>query len=300
MPMQATITRTDLPGLRLIHRGKVRDLYEVGEDLLVVATDRVSAYDVVLSPGIPDKGRVLTSLSVFWFRTLREVVPNHLLTADVDEMPAPVRRHAEVLRGRTMLVRRLTMAPIECVARGYLTGSGWKDYKRTGAVCGHVLPQGLPESARIEPPIFTPATKAEVGHDENIDFATAARAVGEATATQLRDLTLAVYGKARDFAAKRGILIADTKFEFGRDPQGRLVLGDEVLTPDSSRFWDASKYQAGRSQQSFDKQMIRDWLDAQGWDHRPPAPELPADVVERAADTYREIHRRITGRDLDE
>jgi phosphoribosylaminoimidazole-succinocarboxamide synthase len=300
MPMQATVTRTDLPGLKLVHRGKVRDLYEVGEDLLVVATDRVSAYDAVLTPGIPDKGRVLTSLSVFWFDALKEVVPNHLITADVDRMPSAVRRHADVLRGRTMLVKRLKMFPVECVARGFLTGSGWKDYRRTGAVCGHVLARSLPESARLDPPIFTPATKAEVGHDENIDFAATARIVGEESAKALRDLTLGVYSKARDLAAKRGILIADTKLEFGRDASGRIVLGDEVLTPDSSRFWDASAYAPGRPQQAFDKQMIRDWLDGQGWDHVPPAPELPGDVVERAAATYRDIHRRITGRDLDE
>jgi phosphoribosylaminoimidazole-succinocarboxamide synthase len=303
MPLEATITRTDLDGLRLLHRGKVRDLYDLGENLLIVATDRVSAYDCVLSPGIPDKGRVLTSMSVFWFDVLqqrlgKDVAGNHLVTADVDRMPEVVRRHADALRGRAMLVRRLEMVPVECVARGYLTGSGWKDYRRTGAVCGHALPAGLPESARLEPPIFTPATKAEVGHDENIDFAAAARLVGDTTARQLRERTLAIYGAARDIAAKSGILIADTKFEFGRDASGRLVIGDEVLTPDSSRFWNAAAYEPGRPQQAFDKQMIRDWLDARGWDHTPPAPVLPPDVVERAAATYRDIHRRLTGREL--
>jgi phosphoribosylaminoimidazole-succinocarboxamide synthase len=300
MPVDTAIVSTDLAGLRLVHRGKVRDCYEVGTDLLVVATDRVSAYDSVLSPGIPDKGRVLTSLSVYWFDRLRSVVPNHLLTAQVDEMPREVRRHAGLLRGRSMLVRRLSMFPVECVARGYLAGSGWKDYRRTGSVCGHRLATGLVESARIDPPIFTPATKAETGHDENIDFEEASRIVGAQAASRLRDLTLRIYAAARETAAERGILIADTKLEFGRDGEGRIVLGDEVLTPDSSRFWDARAYAPGRPQASFDKQMIRDWLDAQGWDHQPPPPPLAPDVVERAAATYREIHRRITGRDLED
>jgi phosphoribosylaminoimidazole-succinocarboxamide synthase len=304
MPMQATITRTELAGLHLVHRGKVRDIYNLGQDLgehlLIVATDRVSAYDCVLEPGIPDKGRVLTSLSVWWFDALekalgKDVAGNHLVTAEVDEMPPAVRRHADALRGRTMLVRRLRMFNIECVARGFLAGSGWKDYRRTGAVCGHVLPPGLSESARLDPPLFTPATKAEVGHDENIDFAAAARLVGETHARQLRDRTLAIYATARDIAAKRGILIADTKLEFGLDAAGKIVLGDEVLTPDSSRFWDAATWRPGSPQQAFDKQMIRDWLDARGWDHTPPAPVLPPDVVERAAATYRGIHERLTG-----
>jgi phosphoribosylaminoimidazole-succinocarboxamide synthase len=299
MPVDTTVTRTDLAGLELLHRGKVRDLYAVGEELLVVATDRVSAFDVVLSPGIPDKGRVLTGLSVFWFETLADVVPNHLITADVERMPASVRRHADVLRGRSMLVRRLRMFPVECVARGYLAGSGWKDYRRTGSVCGHVLPPGLKESARLDAPLFTPSTKAAVGHDENIDFEAVVRAVGADAAARLRDLTLAVYGRARDVAAERGILIADTKFEFGTDASGRIVLGDEVLTPDSSRFWDAAAYAPGRPQHAFDKQMIRDWLDAQGWDHSPPAPELAMEVVDRAASIYREIHLKLTGRPLD-
>jgi phosphoribosylaminoimidazole-succinocarboxamide synthase len=300
MHVDTTVTRTELTGLPLLHRGKVRDLYGVGDDLLIVATDRVSAYDVVLSPGIPDKGRVLTSLSVFWFDLLRDVVPNHLITADVDEMPPEVRRHADALRGRSMLVRKLTMFPVECVARGYLAGSGWKDYRRTGAVCGHRIPAGALEGSRIDPPIFTPATKATEGHDENIDFDTTAKIVGAADAAALRDLTLAVYSRARTYAAERGILIADTKFEFGRDASGRIVIGDEVLTPDSSRFWDATTWAPGRAPQAFDKQMIRDWLDARGWDHRPPAPVLAGDVVERASAVYREIHRRITGAELED
>jgi phosphoribosylaminoimidazole-succinocarboxamide synthase len=296
--LQATITRTELSGLRLLHRGKVRDVYDAGEHLLIVATDRISAYDSILTPGIPDKGRVLTSLSAFWFDALKDAVPHHLVTADVAKMPPAVQRHASVLRGRSMLVKRLQMLPVECVARGYLAGSGWRDYRRTGQVCGHVLPPGLQESVRLDPPIFTPATKAETGHDENIDFETAAGILGREVAAQVRDLTLSLYGKARDVAGRRGVLIADTKLEFGHDAKGRLTLGDEAFTPDSSRFWDASRYAPGRPQESFDKQGVRDWLDAQGWDHTPPPPDLSPEVVARTADVYREIHRRITGRDL--
>jgi phosphoribosylaminoimidazole-succinocarboxamide synthase len=293
-----TVTTTALEGLTLLHRGKVRDVYEIGEHLLIVATDRVSAYDAVLEPGIPDKGRVLTALSCFWFEKLADVVPNHLVTADVDAMPEAVRRHRGVLAGRTMLVKRLRMFPVECVVRGYLTGSGWKDYRRTGAVCGHVLPRDLPESVRLDPPLFTPATKAETGHDENIDFEETSRIVGADVAARLRDLTLAVYGRGRDLAAERGILIADTKLEFGRDEAGRIVLGDEVLTPDSSRFWDRSTYAAGRPQQPLDKQLVRNWLDQQGWDHTPPAPRLAPEIVSRLSATYRDIHQRLTGRAL--
>lgn len=296
--MESTVTTTALDGLKLVSRGKVRDIYDLGEHFLIVATDRVSAYDVVLSPGIPDKGRVLTSLSRFWFEELADVVPHHLITTDVPEMPAVVHPHAAVLAGRSMLVKRLRMFPIECVVRGYLTGSGWKDYLRTGAVCGHELPKDLPESVRLDEPIFTPATKAEEGHDENIDFEQAASIVGRETAEKLRDLTLQVYSRARDYAAKRGILIADTKMEFGVDAQGRIVLGDEVLTPDSSRFWDATTYEEGKSQQPLDKQLVRNWLDQQAWDHTPPAPELAPDVVARTSATYREIHERLTGRGL--
>ena len=296
--MGGTVTTTDLAGLKLLHRGKVRDLYEVGEHMLVVATDRVSAYDAVLEPGIPDKGRVLTALSRFWFETLEDVVPHHLVTTDVYEMPEEVRQHAGVLAGRSMFVKRLRMFPVECVVRGYLTGSGWKDYLRTGAVCGHALPEGLPESVRLDTPIFTPATKAETGHDENIDFDTMVGIVGKENAERLRDISLAVYGRARDFAADRGIVIADTKFELGQDAHGRIVLGDEVLTPDSSRFWDAETYEEGKAQQPLDKQLVRNWLDEQGWDHSPPAPVLSDDVVSQASATYREIYSRLTGRHL--
>jgi phosphoribosylaminoimidazole-succinocarboxamide synthase len=292
------VTETRLEGLRLLHRGKVRDVYDLGEHLLIVATDRVSAYDCVLSPGIPDKGRILTSLSSFWFAALRDVVPNHVVTTDLAKMPPEVRRHAEVLEGRTTLARRLTMFPIECVVRGYLTGSGWKDYRKTGEVSGHRLPQGLLECARLDPPLYTPSTKETVGHDVAIDFDETARRVGEGPAARLRDLTLAAYRRAAEIARARGVLIADTKLEFGRDARGDVVLGDEVLTPDSSRFWDARRYEPGRPQESYDKQRIRDWLDRAGWDHVPPAPRLPDEVVAETSATYREIHRRLTGHDV--
>jgi len=291
-----TVAKTDLSGLTLIHRGKVRDVYDLGEHLLIVATDRISAYDSVLSPPIPGKGQVLTSLSVWWFDLLKGLVPHHLITADIDRMPPEVKAHADLLRGRTMLVKRLKMMPVECVARGYLTGSGWKDYKATGAICGHRLTPGLIESVKLDPPIFTPATKEQQGHDINVDFDETARLVGRPMAEKLRDVTLAVYGKARDVASQRGILIADTKLELGLDAAGVLTLGDEVLTPDSSRFWDAKAYVPGRPQASFDKQQVRDWLDRKGWDHTPPAPVLAPEVVKGVSDTYREIHRRLTGR----
>ena len=298
--MTAAISTTELDGLELISRGKVRDIYAVGDDLLMVATDRLSAYDVVLDPPIPDKGRVLTALSLYWFEQLSPIIPNHLITADVDEMPDAVRAHADVLRGRSMLVKKLDMLPIECVARGYLVGSGWKDYQNTGAVCGHNLPEGLPLSVKLEPPLYTPTTKAEAGeHDENIDMATTIEMMGEEKARLAERVTLEVYGRAREIAGERGVIIADTKFEFGYDKDGVLTLGDEVLTPDSSRFWDASKYAEGQNQESFDKQMVRDWLDDQGWDHSPPAPTIAPEIVEKTTATYREIYRRITGNDLD-
>jgi phosphoribosylaminoimidazole-succinocarboxamide synthase len=293
------VTETHLEGLRLLHRGKVRDVYDLGDELLIVATDRVSAYDSVLSPGIPEKGRILTSLSSFWFRTLEDVVENHVVTTDLARMPKEVRRHADVLEGRATLARRLDMFPVECVVRGYITGSGWKDYQREGKISGHVLPKGLRECERLDPPLYTPSTKAKVGHDETIDFAATERLVGKSAAARLRDLTLAVYRKAAEVAATRGVLIADTKLEFGVRPgTDAIVLGDEVLTPDSSRFWDAKRYEPGRGQDSYDKQRIRDWLDRAGWDHTPPPPPLPQDVVAQTTATYREIHRRLTGRDL--
>lgn len=293
----AAVTQTQLEGLRLLHRGKVRDVYDLGEHLLIVATDRVSAYDAVLSPGIPEKGRILTSLSSFWFDALKDVCPNHVVTTDVTRMPPEVQRHADVLRGRATLAKRLRMFPVECVVRGYLTGSGWKDYRKTGAVSGHRLPPGLLECQKLAPALYTPSTKAEVGHDVAIDFDETARIVGAGPAARLRDLTLALFHEATAIAEERGILIADTKLEFGTDASGTITLGDEVLTPDSSRFWDARAYAPGRGQDSYDKQGIRDWLDAAGWDHTPPAPVLAPEIVARTTATYLEIHRRLTGRD---
>ncbi len=293
--MTTAVSSTTLDGLKLVQRGKVRDIYEVGEDLLLVATDRLSAYDVVLSPAIPFKGEILTRLSLFWFDQLSDLTPNHLITADVDAMPPEVRAHRSVLAGRSMLVKRLKMAPVECVVRGYLVGSGWKDYTRTGAVCGHALPAGLEQSCKLAPPLFTPATKAEEGHDENIDFDTMISIVGKELAEALRTVSKAVYERARSIAAERGVIIADTKFEFGADDKGTLTLGDEVLTPDSSRFWDASLYAPGKSQKSFDKQLVRNWLDDHGWDRNPPAPTLPDEVVQQTSNTYREIYERLTG-----
>lgn len=292
------VVQTNLDGLKPPYRGKVRDVYDLGDELLIVATDRVSAYDSVLTPGIPDKGRVLTSLSTFWFKTLASVVPNHVITTDLDRMPPEVRRHKDVLEGRSTLAKKLTMYPVECVVRGYLTGSGWKDYKKTGEVSGHKLPAGLLECAKLAPPLYTPSTKATVGHDLTIDFEETVRMVGRGPAEAMRDATLAVYRMACEVAEARGVLIADTKLEFGVDAKGALTLGDEVLTPDSSRFWDAKRYAPGRGQDSYDKQGIRDWLDRAGWNHTPPPPPLAPEVVAQTTATYRDIHRRLTGHDV--
>jgi phosphoribosylaminoimidazole-succinocarboxamide synthase len=289
------LTTTDLPTLKLTHRGKVRDIYEAGEDLLFVATDRISAFDCILPNGIPDKGRVLTQMSLFWFRYLD--VPNHLITAQVDEYPAELRVYREQLEGRSMLVRKAAMFPIECVARGYVSGSGWKDYRRTEAICGIALPAGLRESDRLPEPIFTPATKAQTGHDENISFAQAAKAVGEETAQRLKEMTLRIYARASEYARERGIILADTKFEFGTI-DGEIVLGDEVLTPDSSRYWPAATYAPGGPQKSFDKQFVRDYLETLDWNKQPPAPPLPEDVVEKTAAKYREAYAILTGGQL--
>jgi phosphoribosylaminoimidazole-succinocarboxamide synthase len=279
-----------LADLRLHSSGKVREMYEVDDDLLMVASDRISAYDVVLPTPIPDKGRVLTQMSVFWFENTSHICPNHFISQDVPDEVA----------GRALRVKRLDMYPVECVARGYLSGSGWREYKETGAVCGIELPGGLTESAELPGPIFTPATKAELGeHDENIDFDRAAELIGDrALMEELRRMTLELYEFARDHAAERGIIIADTKFEFGAWPGAEVVLGDEVLTPDSSRFWPADDYEPGRSQASFDKQYVRDWLDRSGWDHSPPGPELPDDVVANTRAKYVEAYERISGRSL--
>jgi phosphoribosylaminoimidazole-succinocarboxamide synthase len=281
---------TALAELPLHSSGKVREMYELGDDLVMVASDRISAYDVVLPTPIPEKGRVLTQMSVFWFETTGHICPNHYISQDVPE-------GAE---GRGLRVRRLEMYPVECVVRGYLSGSGWREYRESGAVCGIELPEGLRESDRLPEPIFTPATKAEVGdHDENVDFDRAVEIIGDRPLMEdLRRISIELYAHAAAHAAERGIIIADTKFEFGSSPGAEIVLGDEVLTPDSSRFWPASDYEAGRSQDSFDKQYVRDWLDESGWDHSPPAPQLPDEVVENTRAKYVEAYERITGRVL--
>jgi len=277
---------TDLPR---IASGKVREIYEAPDrTLLLVASDRISTYDVVHPTPIPDKGKVLTGLSTFWFERTAEIIPNHLLSV-TDRVP-------EEVRGRAMLVRRLEMLPIECVVRGYITGSGWKDYQRTGAVCGIELPDGLRESDRLPEPLFTPATKAQEGHDENVDFERAAELVGDRELAQrVRDISIELYEFAAEHARRRGIILADTKFELGIDPDGTLTLGDEVFTPDSSRFWPADQYQPGRSQPSFDKQYVRDWASSTGWDRTPPAPAIPDDVVAKTREKYAEAYERITG-----
>jgi phosphoribosylaminoimidazole-succinocarboxamide synthase len=280
----------------------VRELYAVDDEhLLLVASDRLSAYDVVLPTPVPDKGAVLTALSLWWFDQLADVVPHHLVSARVRDYPDVLQPHADAIRGRSMLVRRLTMVPVECVARGYLTGSGLADYRSTGGVCGVPLPGGLEDGSQLPEPIFTPATKAEVGeHDENVSFSAVADAVGTELAEELRRVTLAVYARGAALAAERGILLADTKLELGHDQHGVLTLGDEVLTPDSSRFWPAASWEPGRPQPSFDKQYVRDWLSSSGWDKAAPGPELPDDVVTRTRDKYVEAYERLTGASFDE
>ena len=295
--MGEALLTTTVPSGNLVSRGKVRDIYAIDDALVLVATDRISAFDSVLSPGIPGRGEILTRLSTFWFRRFADRVPNHLLATDLADFPTPFNNHPE-LAGRSVFVRRLEPIPVECVARGYLSGSGWKEYSADGTVCSIRLPQGLTESARLPKPIFTPATKATDGHDENISFERMVGIVGEETATRLRDLTLELYGAAADYARECGIIIADTKFEFGFDDDGRIVWMDEALTPDSSRFWPADDYQPGRPQASFDKQYVRDWLEASGWDKEPPAPTLPPEVVEGTLSRYREAYRLLTGEDL--
>ena len=281
-------------------RGKVRDIYQADErHLVMVTTDRISAFDVILPTPIPDKGRVLTGLSVFWFQQTEDLVPNHLSSTDVDTFPPDFMEHRAELAGRSMLVRRAEMVPIECVARGYLSGSGWKEYRTTGAVCGVPLPAGLAESDRLPEPIFTPATKAETGHDENISLERAGELVGEGLAQKLKELTLEIYERGAALARERGVILADTKFEFGFI-DGQIALCDEVMTPDSSRFWPADRYRPGGAQPSFDKQYVRDWLDQSGWDHEPPAPELPPAVVGQTAARYREAYERITGEPFDD
>ena len=291
------LLQTDFPDLNLYARGKVRDLYVRDGQLLFVATDRISAFDYVLGTGIPEKGRVLTQLSLFWFDFLKNIVQNHLITANVDEYPAPLRKHADVLRGRSMLVKKAEIIDIECVARGYLSGSGWKEYQKTGAVCGIKLPAGLKESDKLPEPIFTPATKAVTGHDENISFEEMVKHTGRELAEQLRDLTLKIYSTAADYAVGKGIIIADTKFEFGRTAEG-LILADEVLTPDSSRFWPADKYKPGKAQESFDKQFVRDYLEEIKWNKQPPAPSLPDEVARKTSEKYIQAYTTVAGREL--
>jgi len=297
--LDSVLLHTDFPDLKLKASGKVRDVYEIDENqLLFIASDRISAFDYVLATGIPHKGRVLNQISLFWFDFLADVVPNHLITADVDKYPAWVRKYADQLRGRSMLVRRAEIFPVECIARGYISGSGWKEYKATGKVSGIALPAGLRESDALAEPIFTPSTKATSGHDENISFDQMCDIVGVETASHLRDLTLRVYKKAAAYARQRGIIIADSKFEFGRTAHG-ITLADEVLTPDSSRFWPADKFAPGRAQDSYDKQYVRDYLEQIHWNKQPPAPALPAEVARRTSEKYLEAYSQLTGRKLD-
>jgi phosphoribosylaminoimidazole-succinocarboxamide synthase len=296
---QDALIQTDFPDLELYASGKVRDVYRVdNEHLLFVATDRISAFDYVLGSGIPNKGKVLTQISLFWFDFLKDIVANHVVTANVDEYPAPLRKYSDQLRGRSMLVVHAEMFPVECVARGYVSGSGWKDYKATGAICGIELPKGLRESDKLAEPLFTPATKATTGHDENIPFSEMKKLVGPERSEELRDVTLKIYKKASAYAATRGILIADTKFEFGMTAAG-MVLADEVLTPDSSRFWPADTYSPGSAQLSYDKQFVRDYLEQIKWNKKPPAPALPEEVVAKTSEKYTEAFRRLTGRELE-
>ncbi len=297
--LDSVLLQTDFPDLHLHASGKVRDVYRLGDEhLLFIATDRISAFDYVLGTGIPHKGQVLSQISLFWFDFLSDIVPNHLITAEVEQYPQAVRKYGDQLRGRSMLVRRAEMFPVECVVRGYISGSAWKEYEETGKVCGIELPAGLQESDAFPEPIFTPATKAVSGHDENISFEQMSKIVGSEDAAKLRDITLRIYKKAAAYARQHGIIIADTKFEFGRTAKG-ITLADEVLTPDSSRFWPADKYAPGRSQESYDKQFVRDYLEEIRWNKLPPAPALPLEVARRTSEKYVEAYSRLTGRKLD-
>ncbi|HTS77579.1 MAG TPA: phosphoribosylaminoimidazolesuccinocarboxamide synthase [Bryobacteraceae bacterium] len=294
-PQMNVVSQTDFRGLKLRGRGKVRDIYELGDRLLIVATDRLSAFDVVLPSPIPDKGRVLTQLSLFWFDRLASVVSNHVITGE--NFGGELAPYAASLEGRAMLVRRTEALPIECVVRGYISGSGWKDYRKTGSICGIPLPAGMRESDKLPEPIFTPSTKATTGHDENISFERTAELIGADLAAKLRDLTLSIYKRAADYARARGIIIADTKFEFGIF-DGKITLADEVLTPDSSRFWPADQYSPGGPQPSYDKQYVRDYLESIHWNKQPPAPALPGEVAARTSEKYREAYRALTGKSL--
>ncbi len=292
------VYKTDIKGLELVHRGKVRDLYRCGDNILMVATDRLSAFDVVFGEPVPDKGKVLTEISLFWFERLRRMVPNHIIESDAARFPAELAPYRELLEGRSVIVKKARPIAMECIVRGYISGSGWKEYQRTGTVCGIRLPEGMEESAKLPEPIFTPSTKADVGqHDENIDFERACEIVGRSTAERARKISLSIYKDAADYALTRGIIIADTKFEFGFI-DGVLCLIDEVLTPDSSRFWPVDSYRPGGPQPSFDKQFVRDYLESIGWNKRPPAPSLPEDIIEKTRKRYLEAYRRITGKEL--
>jgi len=296
--IDGAVTRTELPGLELVARGKVRDIYAVGDRLLIISTDRLSAFDVVLPDPIPDKGRVLTQLSEFWFERFSELIPNHLLTCDVNEFPAGTEPYRDALRGRSMLVRRARPLPIECVVRGYLAGSGWKEYQASGTVCGIALPRGLKQADRLSEPVFTPSTKAQSGHDQNITPEQAAQLVGPGVAERVREVSLEIYRQAAEHALARSIIIADTKFEFGLVGD-EVIWIDEALTPDSSRFWDFTEYRPGTSPPSFDKQFVRDYLEAAGWDKSPPGPSLPPEVIAGTSARYREAYQRLTARELD-
>jgi phosphoribosylaminoimidazole-succinocarboxamide synthase len=296
--MSTPVLSTDFADLGPRHQGKVRDIYDLGDRLLLVATDRISAFDVVMADPIPDKGRILTQISAFWFRLLSDIIPHHLISLDVEDFPPAARAHREELAGRTMLVKKTRPLPVECIVRGYLAGTGWADYKKTGAVCGIALPPGLQESDRLPEPIFTPSTKAELGtHDENITFEEAVASIGHDLAARVREVSLALYRRARDWAEPRGIILADTKFEFGA-ANGELLLIDEVLTPDSSRFWPRDDYEPGRAQKSYDKQYLRDYLESLGWNKKPPPPPLPPEVVANTRAKYLEALKNLTGEDL--
>jgi len=291
--VQELVLKTDLKGVKLLRRGKVRDIYEVEDYLLIVATDRVSAFDVILPTGIPGKGRILTQISIFWFNQVKEIVENHIVSVDVSEFPAPLPEYRNVLEGRSMLVKKANPLPVECIVRGYLSGSGWIDYQKTGMVCGIRLPAGLSESAKLPEPIFTPSTKAEHGHDINISFEETIKILGKQTAEKIRELSLSIYKKASEIAERKGIIIADTKMEFGFC-NGNLILIDELLTPDSSRFWSRKIYEPGKPQNSYDKQIVRDYLLFIKWDKKPPAPELPEEIVRKTAERYEEIFKILT------
>ena len=288
------VLKTELPGIPPPRRGKVRDIYDLGDLLLLVVTDRVSAFDVVLPNGIPDKGKVLTEVSLFWFEQMKGIIDNHLVASDVRDFPGELKKHADVLEGRSILVKKTEVLPVECIVRGYISGSGWKSYRKDGTVCGLTLPEGMVESEKISEPIFTPSTKADEGHDVNISFDAMVDVVGDQRAAFLRDTTLAIYRKAADLAESKGIIIADTKMEFGLR-EGKIILIDELLTPDSSRFWPAADYAPGRGQDSFDKQIVRDYLLTLDWDQTAPGPELPAEIVRKTADRYGEILSILKG-----